>query len=1175
MPLNGLITAVADRPEISRSLADLSSPQRNAGLTLRRGARPAVLAALWQRWGRTVFVLTPRPEDARQLHEQLLTYLGDDAPVYLLPESEVLPFERLAVDAHTGNQRLVALAALAGAASGQPQPLVVASLSAASRRTLSPSLLAPPESPGPTLLQSGQRIPNVEAMLSHWVDLGYRHEPVVQSPGRFTQRGGIIDLFPPDRDLPVRIELWDDEIDTIRSFDPYTQRSVEPLESIRLMPAREHLPSLAERTKVDAVIESLDWDRCSQEVRERFRQDFVDLFGDPDLETLYFYSGLLNRTHIFDYFPGDALFVADRIDQIRTEGEEQEEKHFRMRSSREQRGELPGNFPSPYFPWSDFVSRLDQWKGSRLDIAGWLTGEGDPTFSAAPPYYGQLDEFTSSLRSTQQATIIVSHHSRGRIAEILEQAGLNPAPSDALETGSPPQPGCIYLVNGTLAEGWELPATNAQPGITLFSDAELFGTSKERRRRPPRHLHDVSNDVNLADLEPGSFVVHIDHGVARFTGTTRMGDEGDDREYLVLEYAENDRLYVPTDHLDRVGAYVGPTGQPPTLTRLGTAEWSRVKERVKGAAREIAQELIHLYAARQVSQGHEYGEDTVWQRELEQSFPYQETPDQVQAIDEVKNDMEEPKPMDRLVCGDVGYGKTEVALRAAFKAVADGMQVGVLVPTTVLAQQHYATFSERLSPFPISIEVLSRFRTAREQQEVVSGLQKGSVDVVIGTHRLLQKDVSFKNLGLVVVDEEQRFGVAHKETLKRMRREVDVLTLTATPIPRTLHMALSGIRDMSVIHTPPEARLPVKTFVAEYDDDVIREAILREMERGGQVFFLHNRVRTIDQTAAELTELVPQARVIVGHGQMPEAELEDVMDAFGNNEADVLVCTTIIESGLDMPNVNTIIIDRADRFGLSQLYQLRGRVGRGEHRAYAYLLVPRDQRITETAEKRIEAILEASELGSGFRVAMRDMEIRGAGNLLGAAQSGQIHSVGLSLYGQLLQEAVRELAAEQDSVPLPVPGEPVELPRIELPMPSNIPESYVEHLPTRLALYQRLAQVTGRAQVKEIEEELRDRFGPLPETVERLLQLVDLKALAATVDVESIAQSAEGITVHFRNPVGSARVALQRALGPSVNVGNLRLTISQRELGDNWLSRLTRILERLRVFRSRLQTAAV
>ena len=663
---------------------------------------------------------------------------------------------------------------------------------------------------------------------------------------------------------------------------------------------------------------------------------------------------------------------------------------------------------------------------------------------------------------------------------------------------------------------------------------------------------------------PGAHVVHIDHGVARFAGTTQIGDDEDEKEYLILEYAENDKLYVPTDHLDRVSAFVGAQDQPPSLTRLSTAEWARVKSRVKSATREMAQELLRVNAARALAEGHEHGGDTVWQQELEDSFPFVETPDQARAIVEVKSDMETSRPMDRLICGDVGYGKTEIALRAAFKSVNDGMQVGILVPTTVLAQQHYSTFSERLSPFPVRVEVLSRFRTPKEQQEVIDGLKDGSVDIVIGTHRLLQKDVHFKNLGLAVVDEEQRFGVSHKERLKQLRQQVDVLTLSATPIPRTLNMALAGIRDLSTMDSAPEARLPVKTFVSEYSEDVIKEAILREMERGGQIFYLHNRVRTIHQAAAEISKIVPQARIMVGHGQMAESELEDVMMNFANGEADILVCTTIIESGLDMPNVNTLILERADRFGLAQLYQLRGRVGRSEHRAYAYLMAPRGRRITEAAEHRLQAILEASELGAGFRIAMRDLEIRGAGNILGASQSGHIQEVGLDLYTQLLNEAVRELEGEGGSTD--ETEIPDDLPRIELPMNARIPENYVDHLPTRLAVYQRLAKMTDADYIPEIRDELRDRFGPLPEEVENLLTLASLRALAADVGVESIVQGNDAIVLSLRTPVGGAKVPLQRALGPSVQVGNTQMQMPLRRLGDEWLSRLTRVLERFLVF---------
>ncbi len=1180
MALKGIAAFLGQHPELRRHFEQIDQDGPPAEISVRQGARPAYLAALWSQRRQPTLVLTPRPEDARIFHDQLLTYLGEDAPVFLFPESDVLPFERLAVDSRTTDQRLAALAALScagGAYPGNP-PLVVASAPAALRRTLAPEIVTPVEWPGNRHLTVGQRIPRLDDLLASWVDLGYRNEPLVESPGCFSHRGGIIDVFPPDYEMPARIELWDDEVDTIRSFDPYTQRSVADLEAVRLIPAREQLPHLADREMVADLMGRMDLSNCRLPARERFRDDLAEIDRDPDMETLHFYNGLLNRCHLLQFLPAGGLLVLDRAGQIEAEAQEQEEKHWRMKASREERGELPRNFPSPYFTWEEFSGFLREWPGSRVHLQSWLTGESDPVFAAATPYYGQLEQFTADLQAAQgqgRSVVVVSQHSRARISEILEQAGVGTAPAAAVEEGEMPESGRIYLATGSVNEGWQVSRDAGGGGLTLISDAELFGTSKRRRTRTPRNRREVNPGVNLADLVPGSYVVHVDHGVARFAGTTLMGDQGEDREYLILEYADTDKLYVPTDQLDRVGAYLGPNNQQPNLTRLGTAEWSRIKERVKGATREIAQELLALYASRQVTPGHRFGDDTVWQSELEDSFPYQETPDQSEAIEAVKLDMEQAKPMDRLICGDVGYGKTEVALRAAFKAVTDGMQVGLLVPTTVLAQQHYATFTDRLSPYPVNVEVLSRFRTGKEQQTVVEGLHRGEVDIVIGTHRMLQKDVKFKNLGLVVVDEEHRFGVSHKETLKRLRREVDVLTLTATPIPRTLHMALSGIRDLSVMHTPPEARLPVKTFVSEYSDDIIKEAILREMERGGQVFFLHNRVRTIDEKAAELSELVPQARVVVGHGQMPEGELEDVMVAFGDHEADVLVCTTIIESGLDMPNVNTLIIDRADRFGLSQLYQLRGRVGRGEHRAYAYLLVPPDRRMTHTAEQRIEAILEASELGSGFRIAMRDMEIRGAGNLLGASQSGQIHSVGLTLYGQLLEEAVNELLTEQgaaDRVPAPAGGE---LPRIDLPLPYSIPRDYVAHLPTRLSLYQRFAQVQERAEVKEMGGELRDRFGPVPESVENLLTLVDLRALAGSLDVESIVHSGEGIAVNFRNPVGSARQPLQRALGPSVQVGNKRMVMSHRDLGEEWLSRLTRVLERLKVFRDRLQKIAV
>jgi transcription-repair coupling factor (superfamily II helicase) len=636
-----------------------------------------------------------------------------------------------------------------------------------------------------------------------------------------------------------------------------------------------------------------------------------------------------------------------------------------------------------------------------------------------------------------------------------------------------------------------------------------------------------------------------------------MSLEGVEREYLVLEYAAGDRLYVPADQVDRVGRYIGPSGEPPALTRLGTREWARAKQRVRRAAGELAKELLDLYAAREVILGFAFAPDSTWQEDLEASFPYLETPDQAQAVVEIKEDMERAKPMDRLVCGDVGYGKTEVALRAAFKAVLDGAQVAVLVPTTVLAQQHYTTFKERLSAFPINVEVLSRFRSEKEQQEIIEGLKKGTIDICIGTHRLLQKDVAFKNLGLVVIDEEQRFGVEHKEHLKQMRKEIDVLTLTATPIPRTLHMSLAGVRDMSTMETPPEERLPIKTYVAEYDEDLIRKAVLRELDRNGQVFLVHNRVHSIRRIASRLGELVPEAEIAIAHGQMPEEQLEHVMLDFSQGKIDVLVCTTIIESGLDIPNVNTIIVNDADRMGLAQLYQLRGRVGRGTNRAYAYFLYARGKQLTPQAQRRLKTIFQATELGAGFRIAMRDLEIRGAGNILGAAQSGHIGAVGFDLYCRLLAEAVEDLRTGVIAGKRALPPQP---PTIDLPLSASIPEDYVSDLDTRLIFYQRLAKLGSTKQVDDMAEELEDRFGPLPPQVSNLLYAVKAKILALEAGVRSIAVD-EGQLVVKMAEGKRVEKALESALGDGVKAGTNQVRLNIKRLGDRWQETLSQTLQ--------------
>ena len=698
--------------------------------------------------------------------------------------------------------------------------------------------------------------------------------------------------------------------------------------------------------------------------------------------------------------------------------------------------------------------------------------------------------------------------------------------------------------------------------MLVLSDTELFGRTKQRRT--PRKKS-KQREAFFEEISPGDFVVHIEHGIAKFIGTGSANKGDNTSEYIILEYAHGDKLYVPMDHIDRVAPYMAPMDRNPSLTRLDTQEWNRTKQRVEKSTKEMAADLLSIYAAREVSKGYAMGPDTKWQMELENSFPYEETTDQLSTLSEIKQDMESTRPMDRLVCGDVGYGKTEIALRAAFKTAMEGKQVAILVPTTVLAQQHFDTFNHRMGTFPVRIEVLSRFKSTREQKQILTNLQKGAIDICIGTHRLVQKDVSFKDLGLVIVDEEQRFGVSHKERLKQMRSQVDVLTLTATPIPRTLHMSLAGVRDMSTIETAPEERIPIKTFVSEFSEDLIREAVIRELDRDGQVYFLHNRVYNIEYISQLIRNLVPEARVNIAHGQMSENELEKSMLSFSNGDTDVLVCTTIIESGLDIPNANTLIINRADSFGLSQLYQLRGRIGRSSKQAYSYLLIPSRQTMTETAEQRLKAMLSATELGSGFKIAMKDLEIRGAGNILGAEQSGHIYAVGFELYTRLLSSAVEDLRSKQAE------GENYQADtehnvHVDLRIPAGIPEEYISDLGSRLDMYQNLTRGKSCSELKTIEQELRDRYGPLPWQCRNLIYILSLKIIAATTGVEGVYKNNDNLILQFPYEVGSSKIALQRIIGTEWEIGHQQVRSTVVKLGNDWEKTLISTLEQIGEF---------
>ena len=1112
-----------------------------------------------------MFVLTPNPESARKLHDRLFTWLGDDAPIFHFAESEDIPFERYVPDLGASHQRLRALAALRGEIKGVKKPLVVASIRAATQATLERAAF----DSSTHLLSVRDRI-NLEAQVRQWLDMGYSHEPTVEIPGTISRRGGILDIFPVSRDRPVRIELFDDEIETIRHFDPGTQRSTGKIRSITIPPARETLPRLASEDRVQELLGAMELIGTSEEAQRRIPSDLSQMLAGESLDEVSFYAGFFNLGNIFDYLSAESLMVVLRPGAIEEMSRSLDRRLVQLRSAKEKRGDVPAGFAQPHIEWG-FISDAMNARPKSVNLSPWGVDSELPGGSLGLPINpsalvgGGVEKALELIKNgvaEKKRTVVITNHAQ-RFHELAHEQEIETVLAKTLAVA--PEQGEVQIVTGHLLNGFSIDAADGST-VSVMSDAEVFGMQKERRRIRKRPIR---KGPALEQLKPGSYVVHIEHGVARFVGTKVMGSEGE--EYLVLEYAEDDKLYVPTDHLDRIQLYHGTADAAPKLTRLGTQEWNKARARAKRATEQLAGELIALYASRQVATGFAASADTPWQDSLEASFPYEETPDQLTTIEAVKADMESSSPMDRLVCGDVGYGKTEIALRAAFKAVQSGRQVAILVPTTVLAQQHLETFTDRLEPFPVAVEMLSRFRSDRQQKEIIVKIADGSVDIVIGTHRLLQKDVRFKDLGLVIIDEEHKFGVSHKERLKQLRTQVDVMTLSATPIPRTLHMSLAGVRDMSTIETPPEERLPIKTYVSEDSDDLVREAILRELDRGGQVFYLHNRVKNIELVANKIQKLVPEANLQIGHGQMPEDDLERVMAEFERGEFNVLLCTTIIESGLDLPNANTLIIDRADMFGLSQLYQLRGRIGRGANRAYAYLMVPRAKQLTEQAEQRLNTILAATELGAGFQIALRDLEIRGIGNLLGAEQSGQISAIGFDLYTKLLAEAVRQLkeADSSDNTATP-PVREFSTVRVDIGIDARIPDSYIEDLAQRLSIYQRLARIRVESEIDDLDEEIRDRFGPMPTHVKLLMKMARMRSMAVQAGVELVAAKETRATLTLKEPTGGARAPLQKQLGTGVDVGHMQIRVEIGRDDPEWIDELMAVLDQLKMFQERM-----
>jgi len=1103
--------------------ATLAPPRSRATLTGLAGSSPAyLLSRLLAELHRPLLVIAKDAETAEEMWRELSFYAGGDASVLHFPAWETAPFEQASPHPDVTGRRLYALFQITAGKTGA----VVAPLAALMQKVLPRGLLGDVSQ----YLVAGEEVER-DRLVAKLVRLGYSNVPLVEDRGTFSVRGGILDIFPPDLAAPVRIDFFGDFVDTIRSFDPVTQRSLRPLEELIILPSREVILSeevlggFVPRLKARCDLLEISAIR-RRELAEQLNSaiyppgiEYLQPLFHPGLETLFDYMG--DGTVLVTLDPDGLSSAGDELTAEIAAGEERARDKELIVCEREDLFLSPEQLQQ----FLDEGRRIDL---PHLELAG--TGEEGQTFRFGASGNAELKLAISAdseevLRPLvdrlsgwleQSWRVILACHQKSQAERLHELIGHYGLPLAVSERGFPAERGRrdrrVDILVGEISRGFCL----AEDGLAVIAEEEIFGPRVKRRGLSEARKKQIL--TSLAELKPGDCMVHLDFGVGIYRGLQQLKLGEVEGDFLHLEYAGGDKLYLPVDRINLVQRYVGAEGIEPRIDRLGGAAWEKAKARAREAVEEMAEELLAIYAAREVSEGYAFSQPDDLYREFEASFAFEETPDQLSAIEDVLADMVSKKPMDRLVCGDVGYGKTEVAMRAAFKSVMDGKQVAVLVPTTILAQQHLETFTERFKAYPVRVEAISRFRSAKEQKEILGGVKKGDIDIIIGTHRLLQQDVSFRELGLIIVDEEQRFGVKHKERLKQYRATVDIITLTATPIPRTLYMSLMGIRDLSIIDTPPVDRLVVKTFVARFDDELIREAVLRELRRGGQVFFVHNRVQSIAAMAEHLRRIVPEAQIAVGHGQMEEKELERVMLGFMHGATNLLLSTTIIESGLDIPSANTLIVNRADAFGLAQLYQLRGRVGRAKQRAYAYFLIPGEGAISTEARERLKILQEISELGAGFRIATHDLEIRGAGDLLGARQSGNIAAVGFELYTELLEEAVSRLKGEERM-------DKVE-PEIKLRIPAFIPDDYVPDPNQRLVIYKKLTQAASAEEIAEIREELADRFGKLPAAASYLLEVMRLRILLKLLLIKEVEfdGSRVAIAFHQKTPVSADRI---------------------------------------------------
>lgn len=1113
MRLKGLMRPLEESSNFSEVIGCLQKGQLPINLSgLSDSGKSYVINGIFEKVDNSIVVITHNEIDAKNLYEDLSLYSTD---VYFLPIREVVFYN---VDAISGDLRWARLKVINEILKKRENKIIVTSVDAMT------TLYTPKQKylEYSLTIKQGEEV-DLKDISTKLMNCGYERVEVVEGKGEFSFRGGILDVFPPNAVYPYRIELFGDEIDSIRTFNIESQRSIEKIDKFDIFPAKEVIVDEEVKEKaINRITEELNSVIENSSKKDEDRVDKLRRIVNKNLEMLketstfetidsylpFFYDKMET---FFDYLEGFTFIVDDikrckgKIDSIYYEFNENYTSFL-------QRGDI---LPSQNKLLIDNDEIFINLEKSNLITLSTFDGRNDIISlfkdielkqTSLSNYNGQFDLLVNDIKERKEkgykTLILAGTRTRGeRLVKTLRDMEVESVYKDNVDSI---EYGEAVITFGNLIKGFECPDFK----VSVISDKEVFGEAKKVLPKKKNKKKGVGKITSFTELKPGDYVVHANHGIGVFKGIKQIDVAGNTRDYLDIVYDKGDKLYVPVDQLDLVQKYIGSEGNTPKINKLGGTEWQKAKAKVRKSINEIAEDLVKLYATRAALKGYKYSKDTEWQKQFEDEFPYEETPDQLSSLEEIKKDMESDKPMDRLLCGDVGYGKTEVAIRAAFKAVMDGKQVAFLVPTTILAEQHYKNLTKRFSDFPVKIDMISRFRSTKEQRATLKALKEGNVDILIGTHRLVSKDIEFKDLGLLIVDEEQRFGVAQKEKIKNLKKNVDVLTLSATPIPRTLHMSLTGVRDISVIETPPEERYPIQTYVVEQNDQLIRDAILREMGRGGQVYFVYNRVESIEGMANYIRELVPECKVGIIHGQMTEKELETEMMNFMNKEYDVLVCTTIIETGIDIPNVNTMIVNNADKMGLSQLYQLRGRVGRSNRIAYAYFIYTKDKVLTEIAEKRLKALKDFTELGSGFKIAMRDLEIRGAGNMMGSSQHGHMAAIGYDLYCRMLEDTVKLIKGEIDK-------EPIET-TVDIKIDAYIPSSYIQDEIQKIEIYKKIAAIESLEEYQDIKEELEDRYSALPEAVYNLMDIAYIKSLAKELLIEEIKETPKEVRFKFQ-----------------------------------------------------------